>query len=245
MQKIAIIDDEPDARAVLKALLAAYRPEFTLVGEADSVASGAAMLRQTQPDSLLLDVQLLDGSGFDLLERFPAAPWRVLFVTAYDRYALKAFRFNALDYLLKPVDPEEFVRATAKLLAGVPATLPQQLAGAAEAVRRHALEKIAVHTADGITLLRLDEIICLEADTNYTRIHLREGKPVVAARTLGEFEALLQGESFCRVHHSHLVNLRHVRKFLKEDGGMALMDTGLKVAIARRRKEAFLELLLK
>ena len=242
--KAVIIDDEPDARSVLRRLAADFWPECQLVGEADGVQSGVRLLRQMPADVVFLDIQLGDGTGFDLLDFFPHPPFQVVFVTAYDNFALRAFRYHAIDYLVKPVAPNEFIQAADRLKAGVPALQMPLLEPLKASFREKKVDKIVVNTSDGMSFIPLDHILRMESDGSYTTFFLNTGEKVIASRLIKEFEELLPETDFCRIHQSHIVQVKYVRKFLKEDGGYALMSNGDKIPVSRRKKDAFLALLL-
>jgi two-component system LytT family response regulator len=242
--KIAIIDDEAPARQSLRTMLASYRPDCQLVGEADAVATGIQLLRLSKPDLVLLDINLTDGSAFDLLDAFPNAGFKVVFTTAYDEFSLKAFRYNALDYLLKPILPRDLVasidRATQRPLAD---QLPKLENLRAQGPNRQ-LNRLALHSADGLVFLRLDQIIRMEADSNYTTFHCANHERHTVIRPLKEFEELLPDNQFFRIHQSHLINFEFVKKVLKKDGGFVVMEDGSQLPMARRRKDEFMAWLL-
>lgn len=239
-----IIDDEPDAREMVRQMIHLYTPQFEVVGEAGSVRGGIQLLREHAADVVFLDVQLEDGTGFDLLDCFPLARFQVVFTTAFDAFALKAFRYYAVDYLLKPLAPREWIQAVNRLKDSPDPSISQSINGLKESIRSQQLDKIAISTAEGITFLPLVQIVCMESEGNYTTFMLETGEKVVASKGIGDFEELLPESEFCRIHQSHIVQIRHVKKLLKEDGGYALMSTGAKIPVSRRRKDAFLELLM-
>ncbi len=242
--KAIIVDDEQDARSVLRGMAAAYCPDIEFLGEADSVQSGVLLIRQLQPDVVFLDIQMKDGTGFDLLDFFPQPTFQVVFCTAHDSFALRAFRYHAMDYLLKPVSPLEFIAAVDRLKKRRPCGAIVLLGPLKESFQEKKFEKIAVSTSEGISFLMLEQILRLESDGSYTTFVLDSGEKVLVSRGLKEFEELLPESEFCRVHQSHLIPLGKVRKFLKEDGGYALMSNGDKIPVSRRKKDAFLELLM-
>lgn len=227
----------------MRIFLAKYCPGVSVVGEADGVASGVQQIKALEPQAILLDIGMKDGSGFDLLGFFPHPWFRVIFTTAYDEFALQAFKFNALDYLLKPVDPVELVTAIEKVEEGTMHDYRNRLSNMMANARSRQFDKIALHTQEGIIFIRLTEIVHIEADGNYTTFSLAGGERFVACRALKEFEEMLPKDTFFRTHQSHIVNIDFIRKFLKEEGGCALLENGTKVEISRRRKEDFLALL--
>ncbi len=227
----------PQAVALLEADLAAHCPEVQVAGVAHSVVSAAKFLRQQQPDLIFLDILLGDGTGFDLLEIFPGLNARIIFVTASDEFALRAFRFAAVDYLLKPIDPEQLKSAVQRAR--------RQMAGARESlsVLQEAISKpdalpsrISLHTQERILVVEVDQIVRCEADDNNTRFLLSGGEKVFVTRTLKHFEQLLEGHDFIRVHQSHLVNFRYVRGLEKKEGGYLLLKNGEMIPVSVRKK---------
>ncbi len=244
MKRIAIIDDEEDARHALRIFLSDYCPTVEIVGEADGVESGYRLIHQEKPHAVLLDIHMKDGTGFDLLDKFQNPRFRVVFTTAYDEFALKAFKYNALDYLLKPVAPEELVRAIAKIEENQIEDFSMKITNLLEMNRSRRFEKIALTSQEGLIFFRLEEIMHIEAEGNYTTLSLSNNKRHVIVRSLKDFEDLLPNNVFFRTHQSHIINLNFVKKYLKEDGGYALLENGTKVLVARRRKDEFLKRLL-
>jgi two-component system LytT family response regulator len=245
MIRIGLIDDEPAARQALRTLLSKLCPDVEVVGEADGVASGVKLIRQTNPHAVLLDISMEDGSGFDLLDLFPSLPFKVIFTTASDEFALKAFRYNALDYLLKPVAPKELLAALDRIGGESLEINSLKVRNALEDTRRERLERIALTSQEGLVFLHLDQIIHLESDGNYTTFYMVGKERHVVARPMRAFEELLPPAAFFRIHQSHMVHRRFVKKVLKEDGGYALMEDGSKLPLARRRKEEFFEWVLR
>jgi two-component system LytT family response regulator len=243
MKRIVLIDDEVHVREVLRNLLSGLCPGVEIIGEADSVASGVQLIRQLKPEGILLDISMEDGTGFDLLNAFPSPDFKVIFVTAYDEFAIKAFKYNALDYLLKPVDPKELVRAIDKIKIEKQGIFQQKYYNFIQNSQQKQPLKIALNTQEGLVFIQLNQINYLAADSNYTTFFLLNKERIVVSRTLKDFEELLPPESFFRIHQSFMVSLDHVQKVLKEDGGFALVDGGIKIPVARRRKENFLKAL--
>jgi two-component system LytT family response regulator len=232
-----IIEDMPAAVAVLEADLATYCPEVQVIGVAHSVVSAAKLLRQQKPDLIFLDILLGDGTGFDLLEIFPGLDTRIIFVTASDEFALRAFRYAAVDYLLKPIEPEQLqdaVRRAQKQLGGT----RESLSVLQEAIARPDVlpSRISLHTQERILVVEVDQIVRCEADDNNTRFLLASGEKVFVTRTLKHFEQLLEGHGFVRVHQSHLVNFRYVRGLEKKEGGYLLLKNGEMVPVSIRKK---------
>lgn len=242
MLTVVIIDDESKARQALSASITSFCPDIKIIGEADGVHSGLKMLEQVEPDVVFLDIQMNDGTGFDLLDRIPKLKFKVVFATAYDQFALKAFKYHAFDYLVKPIDPDDLQVLCHKLKKVEANQLsPQSISALLETMRSKNIENIALSTSEGIIFLKLKDIIRLESSGNYTIFYTGDKEKVMVSRTLGEFLDILPEDTFFRTHQSHVVNLYQVKKMLREDGGYALMSDGAKVSISRRRKEDFLE----
>lgn len=238
MLRSAIVDDEAPARASLRAAIGAIPMHVEVVGEAGDVASAVQLLDATRPDVVLLDIWLGDGTGFDVLALTAHKEVRVVFVTAFDNYALRAFKSGALHYLLKPV-----VRADLQQALERAAASPTAASDALQHLRSTLFDRISVPTAEGFNVLAPDEILRCESDGNYTHIHLLGGDKVLASRTLKEFDALLGPRGFMRVHVSHLVNMGQVRQYLHRDGGTLVLANGQEVPVSHRRRQQVLEAL--
>ena len=239
-----LIDDDPQSRRTLRILLTDYCPDVEIVGEAENVQTGIKLIRQVHTDAVFLDIQMADGTGFDLLDKFPNPSFQVIFTTAFDEFALKAFRYNAIDYLLKPIDIDELMQAVDKITKGdPPAQYSEQIATLLDASRNGKFEKIAVSSNEGLHFLELKDIVRLEADVNYTTFYLRSAERITVTKTLKNYEQLLPEDTFFRPHQSHIVNVNSVLKVLREDGGYLLMRDGARVPVARSKKEEFLNLL--
>lgn len=238
-----IIDDIEDARKILRADLNSVSPEIKIIGEAENVMAGVKLLAKHTPDILFLDIEMPDGDGFDLLEMLPKKPFKTIFTTASDEHALKAFKFSAVDYLLKPIDQEELKAAVEKVKGTKDS--PQSLELLQENIGKHIgkMERIILNTQEKIHVVRLSDIVRLESDINYTRFHLTNGNKVLVTRTLKEFDDMLSDNGFIRVHQSHLVNIEHIVEFVKADGGHLNLDDGGYVPVSSRRKSLVLQAL--
>jgi two-component system, LytTR family, response regulator len=242
--RICLIDDESLCRDTLRIFLETGCPEVTIVGEAGSLAAAVALLSKSLPDLLLLDVDLGDGTGFDLLNHFPQPSFRVIFTTAHDEFALRAFRYSAVDYLLKPVDPEELVAAVRRaILPGDASARQLQLKQLQHQASTRSFDRITLNTGSGLLFIQTTEIMRLEAQGNYSFVYLENGERHVAAQSLATFEEMLPAPPFFRAHQSHIVNTRFVRKLAKDDGDSLWMTDKAVVPLARRRKEAFMEMM--
>ena len=234
-----IIDDNPHAILGLKEDIARWFPDLEIVGEADGVVQGAKISHQLKPDLLLLDIQMGDGTGFDLLEIVPDLHFQLIFTTAHDEHALRAFRFAAVDYLLKPIDPEELKAAInkAKKNIGALASHPQQLPVLQEHFKENKKPAtIAFHTAEKIQIAKLEEILRMEASGNYTQVFFKNKEKLLLTKTLKEFSQLLDSTGFLRVHQSHLINMAFIKEFVKTDGGYIVMKDGGRVPVSVRKR---------
>lgn len=238
--RVVIVDDEAGARESLAKILKRDFPMVELLGTAEGVTSGEKLIRSVQPDCILLDIEMVDGTGFDLLDALGEVDSAVIFTTGFDQFALKAFRYLAMDYLLKPVDPGELGEALGKIRRTQQYSA-LQVKAVLEAVQKRSLGKIAVSDASGLTFVRIGDIVHCQSYKNYTDIHTSRGKKITASKTLKHFEELLPTEMFFRIHQSHLINLNHVERYLKLDGGRVLMDNGADLEVSRRRKEQLIQ----
>jgi len=245
MIETIIIDDEVHCNGHLAGLLSTYCGSLIRVtGSAGSVEEGWRTILRLQPQLLFLDIQLRDETGFDLLDRFPVIDFDIIFVTAYEKYAIRAFKFSAIDYLLKPVDPDDLRQAVARL---------QQKRSKEETAKRFETlfynlrngpglpRRISVPTVKGLEFLPVQEIIRCESRINYTSIFLANGQKLTVARTLKEFEELLEEHNFYRIHNSHLINLAWIKSYHKGKGGSVCMTDNTEIEVSTRRKEELLK----
>lgn len=244
MLKTIIIDDEVTARSALRAEVSQHCPALSIIGEFDGVQSGSQAIDEMQPDLVFLDIRLWDGTGFQLLEKITYKKFNLIFTTAYNEYAVKAFKVNALDYLLKPIDCDELVMAVEKVMQ---TRKEDPIYGNADKFLKHPNtilhKKIAVALTGGITVLNTADIIRVEATSNYSRIYLKQNESLLSAKTLKDFELSLQESGFERVHHSHLINLFHLKKYINKDGSSLEMSDGSVVPLAQRKKALILSML--
>jgi len=244
-----LVDDDDNLRAGMKTLLMRYAPEIHVVGEANSVSSGTGLLLQHQPQVVFLDIHLGDGSGFDLLEevsRLGKLNSQIVFITAHEQYAIKAFRFSALDFLLKPVDPDELEKVIAKIKnVMVKTDSVAHIDLLLENIRKKVdnFKRIALSTSDGIHLFEISDIIRCESEDNYTKFHIRNSKPILISKTLKEYEDLLTEHGFERIHQSHLINLSYLKSYIKKDGGYVVMSDNSNLPISQRKKDRLQEIL--
>ncbi|HYG52625.1 MAG TPA: LytTR family DNA-binding domain-containing protein [Flavobacteriales bacterium] len=236
--KAVIIDDEERGRITIRNYIGTYANFITLAGEADSVETGIALIESLRPEIIFLDIQMGDGTGFDLIDQLKDRTFNVVFVTAFDHFALKAFQFNAMDYLLKPLDPDAFKRTTEKLRSSKIRNLETQIEALINFNKKPL--KIALPSTDSIKYVNIADIIYLEADNNYTTFYIVNNEKIVVSKTIKDYEEMLEGMPFFRIHQSYIVNLRLINKYIKGEGGYVEMESGQTLEVARRRKESFL-----
>lgn len=239
-----IVEDMPQAAQALQNDLSEYCPEVEVAGTAGSIVTAAKLLGQITPDIIFLDILLGDGTGFDLLEIFPNLSSRIIFITASDEHAIRAFRYAAVDYLLKPVDPGQLKEAVERA--------KRQIAGTAESLHllRETIRKpeslpsrISLTSQERISVVDIDNILRCESDGNNTWFMLASGERIFVTRTLKQFEQLLEKHNFIRVHQSHLVALKYIREFVKKDGGYLHMKNGDLIPVSVRKRAEVVELL--
>lgn len=240
MLTAVIVDDESKSRLTLETLLGKYCKNIEIVAQANNVPEAVNIINTFQPSIIFLDIQLQDGNGFDILKQITFNKSRLIFTTAYDEYAVKAFRFSAIDYLLKPIDPDQLIAAVQKATESVD-SIPLGLDTFAENLTS-VDKKIVIHSHQGLTTIKVSDISRCEADSNYTTIYSKNGSKIVATKSLREYEDLLLDFNFFRVHKSHLINLTFV-KSCDFANNLLTLDDNTVVEIARRRKEGLLQLL--
>ena len=242
MLKTCIVDDEKKGRDTLQKLLEVYCPSVEVIGHADSVNSAFQFINKEKPELVFLDIEMPQGSGFELLKRFEKIHFKTIFVTAHQHYAIKAIKFSALDYLLKPVDVDELVKAVNHAMDSNHQSYNSQYSGLLENIANGKAGKIALPVKEGMAFINPADIIRLEADGAYTQIYTVTEK-YTATKNIKEYEQLLQEFGFFRAHHSHLINLKFVKGFNRAQGYFAQMSDGSLVEVARRKKDQFLELM--
>ena len=237
-----IVDDEQGNFELLTSMIAGHCPQIQQVFTAESMREAIQVLDVESVDVVFLDVEMPGGTGFDLLNQLSQVNFKVIFVTAYDAYALKAIKYSALDYLLKPVDPEELIMAVGKLDVSV--AQKEKLDLLTYNLDHMQDRRIALSTQEEVIFTQVSDIIRLEARANYTHVYRRNERPLLLSGNLGHFEKLLQDQQFYRPHQSHLINIRHVSKYIKSEGGYFLMADGARVPIARLKREEVKRLFL-
>ncbi len=246
MLKVVVIDDEQGARKAITGIIQKYCKEVQVVGEADGVQSGIEAIAQHQPDLVLLDIQMKDGTGFDLLNRVGKVNFKLVFITAYEAYAIKAFKYSALDYILKPAGIDDLVTTLQHVKASIQVEELQRKIDVLINNYEHEVDrKIVLKTTDAMHVVKVKDIIRCEAEGNYTSFYFVEGKRLMVSGILKDYEELLDSEQFFRPHQSHLINVNHLQRFEKRDGGFVIMNGGHEVPVSFRKKEHLLKVIQK
>jgi two-component system LytT family response regulator len=244
MFKAVIVVDELDAIESVKLLLNENFSNITIAGTAQNVHDAQEIIALVKPDIVFLDIEMPDGTGFDVLEAIPDRKFKVIFITAYNQYAIKAFKYSAVDYILKPIDIDEFVNAVGRLeeLNTSNPKAEEKIKVLLENVNGKRPEKIALSTSESIEFVRISDIIQIEAEGSYSTLKFQDQTSLVVSKNLGEFESLLEDHPFYRPHQSHLINLLHVKKVTRL-GNEIVMEDGSIAFLSRRKKNQFMELM--
>jgi len=239
-----IVEDMPDALALLKKDIETKHSEIEIIATAESVVEASKKIRQNQPDILFLDIMLGDGTGFDILEIFPDLKSKIIFVTASDEFAIRAFKFAAIDYVLKPYAHEDLALAINRAKAQIqPNKERLRILKDTMAAPEQKPDKISLHTLDQIIIVSLDDIVRCESDSNNTIFYLQDKRKIFVTKTLKYFADMLQNYDFLRIHQSHLVNLQCISAYIKTDGGYLMLTNGENVPVSVRKKTEVMEIL--
>ncbi len=237
-----LIDDEKSSLIILEKLLEKNVPEVEIIGKAQSVAEGIKIIDELKPDLVFLDISMPDGDGFEVLEKVDYKDFGIIFVTAYDQYAIKAFEFSALHYILKPVKAEELVEAVNRY--------KQSKSSASDIIEKlkylnlnlgEKPTKLILPTSSGMHIIDFDDIIRCESSNNYTTFFLKDGKKIVVSKSIQTYEKLLKDSHFCRIHNKHIVNLKYIKKYVRGRGGYVVLANGEQIDVSEGRKKQFLE----
>jgi two-component system, LytTR family, response regulator len=242
MLKAIIIDDEKDAVDFIRSILGEYCPNVDVVDTANSAKSGKISIEEHKPDLVFLDVEMPNGNGFDMLESITQIGFEVIFVTAYNHYAIKAIKYSAADYLLKPIDVDELISAVENIEKNAEnkTEIPDYRV-LLENLKTTTPTKLAIPTGKGIEYVCTSNILRIEADRSYTTVILLDKKEILVSKSLVEYHELLQDSNFFRPHHSHLINLEHVKLYSKRSGGYIEMIDGSEISLAKSKKTLFIE----
>lgn len=244
--KVIIIDDEARTRKSIADILKFSQHDLELVAEAENVATGVAAITEHQPDLVLLDINMPDGTGFDLLKKLDDINFKIIFITAYEEFAVQAFEFSAIDYILKPVDPQKLFDAISKACQlveqeNISLKLIALFANLENSVSEN--KKLVLKTSENIYIVNTNDVIRCESDGGYTQFYLVDGKKILVSRNLKDYEDMLNGFGFYRIHQSHIINIKYIDHYNKTDGGAVVMKDNSYLPVARRKKESFLKLL--
>lgn len=242
--KVVIIDDEKRTRDLIAKMIDSFEMDITCFPIGENVQSGIKAIEEVQPDLVLLDIQMPDGTGFELLNSIDERNFEVIFVTAFEEYALKAIKFSALDYVLKPIDSDELRTAIEKAIQTIDKRVDSsQLETLNYNIQNVNRKKLVLKTHESVYVVDLENIVRCEADRNYTSFYLNDGKKILVSKTLKEYETMLSGNHFFRVQQSHLVNLNYVNRFDKKNGGSVVMKDGSEVPLSPAKKDMFFKVL--
>lgn len=248
MIRCLLVDDEQDSLDVMEMLLQTYCPQVEIVKVCHSALEGIDAIHELRPDVVFLDIEMPNMNGFGMLDSFPELFFDVVFITAYHQFAITAFRYSALNYLLKPVDPDDLIATVQRIEKNRKPPLKEQMQLMLESLQlsgSQRVERIALTTSYGMLFVNTRDILYCASDDNYTNVIMTGGKKIIVAKTLKEIDETLSGPDFYRVHASYLINLNHIQKFVRGDGGYLVMDDDHTVSISRAKKQEFLDLFSK
>lgn len=243
--KVFIVDDETASIDTLKSYLAEFFPNIQLAGVAKSTSEAIKSIKEFKPDLVLLDIELSDGSGFDIIEAFKPPSFKVIFITAFDQFAVQAFRFSAVDYILKPVDPKEFQEAIKKAYS-VESEIGNQLELLTLlhnlSISNKENKRIVLRTCDDIHLINITELIRVESDGAYSHFHLDGGNRITVSQNIKQYDDILTNHGFFRCHQSHIINVSFIKRYHKVEGGTLILKDGTSIPVSLRKKEAMFKL---
>ncbi|AXY74007.1 DNA-binding response regulator [Paraflavitalea soli] len=240
MIRALLIDDEPKNNRILKLMLEEFCPQVKIEGQADNAEDGVTLIRDTGPDLVFLDIEMPYGSGFDLLDKLKPVSFEIIFITAFNNYSLKAIKYSALDYLLKPVNIDELIAAVTKASDKLATrNINARIENLLYNLKRpqQGLQKIALPSKEGYVFVSLTDIIRCEAKSGYTTFFIKDMEKIISSKNIKEYEPLLTDDTFFRIHNSHIVNLNYVKKYHRGRGGFLEMEDGAMIEVATRRKD--------
>ena len=246
MTRAIIVEDELASQELLTNLVHEYCPGLEIIGVAGNVADAVQMIQSSDIDLLFLDIHIGQQTGFDVLDQIKDRDFKVIFTTAHEEYALKAFKYEAVDYLLKPYTPRELIASVNRIREKIEenkAFLKLERA-IKQSLQQKDADKITIPTSDGLKVFKLENMLRLEANGAYCKIIVADARPMLVSKSLKEVEQMLPLSQFFRTHDSHIINLRHVRAYKKEDGGSVILENNDEIPVSRRRKQEFLEVLM-
>jgi two-component system LytT family response regulator len=240
IQKAIVIDDEQDAIDFLCGAINQYCPDVRIVGFATDISMGLNEILSKNPDIVFLDIAMPKGGGFELLNQIPERTFEVIFVTAYNEHAIKAFKYSAIDYLLKPIDIAELISAINKVRKTIVGTKINMINVLMDNLRSGSPKRLSLPTINGYEYVLIDDVIRIEAERSYCCFYLTDKRKFLVSKCLNDYHLLLENAGFFRIHNSHLVNMRYVKSFMRRDGGYVEMNDCTQVPVSRTRKEYFL-----
>ncbi|MBK9255549.1 MAG: response regulator transcription factor [Saprospiraceae bacterium] len=243
MIKTIIIEDEIASQELLSNIITDYCPDLRLKGVASGIEDGIELIKANNPDLVFLDIQIGNDTGFDLLDLIDEIDFKVIITTAHEEYALKAFKYEAIDYILKPYTPKDVVKSVQRIreLLSENSAFQQLEKVIKNSLLHKETDKITIPTVDGLTVYKLENITRIEGNGAYCKLFSTDSKALLISKSLRQLEAMLPENQFYRIHDSHIINLLHVREFRKEDGGIIILENDEQVPVSRRKKQEFLE----
>lgn len=244
MRKVLIIDDEKPTRDLIKRMLESFNLNISIYTDGENVATGVKAIEQIEPDLVLLDIQMPDGNGFDVIKQTSYKNFQVIFITAFQEFAIQAIKFSALDYILKPIDMEELQSSITRALESITEKIDEsQYSALQNNIQPQQKKKLVLKTLESIHIVDIENIIRCEADKNYTSFYLADGKRIIVSKTLKDYDILLSGHNFFRAQQSHLINVNFIDRYDKHDGGSVIMKDGAEVPLSPAKKDQFFRLL--
>ena len=245
MIRCVLIDDENNSLEMMEWLIKTYCPQVSIDAMCNSSEKGIEAIKKFRPDLVFLDIEMPHMNGFDMLEQFDKLFFDVVFCTAYDQFAIRAFKYSALNYLLKPVDPADLQETIRRIEEKKSSPSKEQIEMLLQNIRESAkppVQRIALTTNDGMIFVSTQDILYCEAESNYTSVILKGGKKILVSKVLKDIDETLSGSNFYRIHNSYLINLNHIKKYVRGDGGYVIMENDVTISISRSRRHEFMEL---
>lgn len=243
-KKVLIVDDENPTRQLIKKMIDSFGLNLDVYTDGENVKTAIAAIEKIKPDLLILDIQMPDGNGFDVLKAVPNKNFEVIFITAYQEFAIQAIKFSALDYILKPLESDELKIALLKAVKAINQKKNDfPFVALDNNIQPHKKKKLILKTLESMFIVDIDNIVRCESDKNYTFFFFTEGKKILVSKTLKEYDMLLSGLSFFRVQQSHLINMNYVDRYDKHDGGSVIMKDGTQIPLSQAKKEEFFKML--
>lgn len=242
--KAVIVDDEEFLRAMIRNILIDNFPEVDIVAEADSVSDGVDAIETNKPDLVFLDIEIKEGVGFDILEKIKYKDFKLIFITAFNDFAIKAFKFSAVDYILKPINEEEFLTAVKRAVSELEKPLlKEQIENFFNNYQHLQNKKLVLRTVEDIHIVNINDIVRCESDNSYTTFHIQDGETIIISKSIKEYSDILSEFGFIRPHQSHLINMNFIKRLDKSDGGFLIMKDGKEIPVSTRRKQNLLQIL--